>query len=154
MTLSIYMANLFEDEDSNKLLESVPMDQVTTVPHDLSGTLTCTKFSGKTKSFGFCFETVQILKQVIEAYEHFYRCRTSTNGIPDMPNILMLLLEACDINKIDFSEKGPLGKKGAIYKKMVEDYKAKATAVKVNPELKYDPKKLNPFYSTLRAPGS
>lgn len=152
MTLSIYMANLFESEDSNKLVESIPMDQITTVPTGLSGTLTCLKFSGKTKSFGFCYETVDILKQVIEAFEYFHRCRT--NGIPDVPNVLKILLEACDVNKIDFSEKGPLGKQGPIYKKMVEDYKSKLTAIKVNPELKYDPKKLNPFYSTLRAPGS
>ena len=152
MTLSIYMANLFEDEDSNKLLESVPLDQITVFPTALSGTLTCTQFSGKTKSFAFCYETVDILKQVIEAYEYFYRCRT--NGMPDVPNILKLLLEACDISKIDFSDKGPLGKQGPIYKKMVADYKEKLTAIKVNPELKYDPKKLNPYYSTLKAPGS
>ena len=152
MTLSIYMANLFETPDSNKLVESVSLDKMTNIPTALPGTLTRTQFSGKNKSFGFCYETVNILKQVIEAYEYFYRCRKDGTG--ESPNILKLLLEACDVNKIDFSEKGPLGKQGPIYKKMVDAYKSKSTAVKVNPELKYDSKKLNPIYSTLRAPGS
>jgi len=146
------MANLFDEEDSNKLNESIPMDQITAAPISLTGTLTCTRFTGKTKSFGFCYDTVEILLQVIEAYQYFWRCRKY--GMPDVPNLFNLLTLACDISKIDFSETGPLGKQGPMYKKLLEDAKEKHTAIKVNPDLKYDPKKLNPYYTTLRAPGS
>lgn len=150
MTLSIYMANVFEDENANKLLESVPLDQITYYPNELSGTLSCTKFTGKTRSFGFCFDTAEILDQVIEAYEFFRVCREGT----PTPNILKLLLEACDMSKIDFSEKGPLGKDGLKYKKMVEDYKAKNDLNKTPPELKYNPDKINKYYNTKKAPGT
>jgi len=149
MTLSLYMANLFESEDSNKLIESIMFDKVTLPPFVLTGRTTCTKFATQTRSFGFCYETTEILDQVIEAYEYFQKCREGT----PTPNLLKLLLESCDIKKIDFSEKGPFGKEGMKYKQMVENYKAKKDLYKTPSEFKYNKKKFNPFYSIKKAPG-
>lgn len=154
MTLSIYMANLFDSEDSNKLIESISLDQVKSLPPTLPGTSTCTLFSSGTKSFGFCFDTVEVLKQIVDAFEYFHKCRKNGYGFDGDIDILKLLIQACDVSKIDFSEKGPLGKKGPTYKKLLEDYKNKNTSIKVDEKFKYDPKKLNPFYSTLKAPGT
>jgi hypothetical protein len=150
MTLSIYMANLFETEKSDRLIESLPLDQITTIPSLLTGTTSCLQFSTKTKNFGFCYDTADILKQVIKAYEYFRKCR---KGNPDLP-FLNMLLEACDISKIDFSENGPFGKQGPIYKKMIDENKKQNKSDRVDPELQYDPKKINPYYSILKAPGS
>ncbi len=158
MTMSIYMLNLFEVQDSSKLVESIPMYQISTIPSPLQGALSCTQFQGTTKSFGFCYDTKEVLGQIIKAFKSFSNCMKG--GPPDRDDklkIILMLLEFCDISKIDFSEKGPFGTEGIIYKRMIDDHKAKYSNKKFeffSPELKYDSKKINPYYSTTKAPGS
>lgn len=145
MTLSIYMANLFLTKDSNKLIESIPMDQVTQLPSKLPGAPSCTTYQTRFKSFAFCYETEQILDQVIEAYKEFFRCR---KGIRP-PSVPTVLVEACDLGKIDFSENGPFGKQGPIYKSMIDEHKNSADGKGKSPN-----GKVNPYYNLNRVPGS
>lgn len=152
MTLSIYMANLFLTRDSGKLVESIPMDQVTTIPSKLPGAPTCTQFQTRYKSFAFCYETEEILAQVIQAYKDFFRCRLGERGSPPAANII----QACDLKKLDLTENGPFGNQGPIIKSMVEEYR------KSHPELgnyslfdgSFNKESINPYYNTNKVPGS
>lgn len=147
MTLSIYMANLFLTKDSNKLVESIPMDQVTMLPAKMPGAPTCTTYSTRFKSFAFCYESEEILEQVIEAYKEFFRCRRGPR--PPVPNVLV---EACDIKKIDFSENGPFGKQGPIYKSMIDEQKLSGGNGGEGSAFSKD--KINPYYDIRKVPGS
>lgn len=147
------MANLFETDDSSKLIESIDLENMKDMPTPLEGAKTCTKFTTGSKSFGFCFANEEILKQVIVAYEYLHKCRSGDpNGTGDM---LKLLLESCNLDKIDFGNKGPLGKMGPVYSKMIENYKKTHKKLNaVDPELKYDPKKISSYYSVYNVPGT
>lgn len=141
------MANLFLTKDSNKLMESIPMDQVTMMPAKMPGAPTCTTYQTRFKSFAFCYETEEILDQVIEAYKEFFRCRRGQR--PSVPNVL---IQACDIKKIDFSENGPFGKQGPIYKSMIDEQNMSAGDSKTGSGFSKD--KVNPYYNINRVPGS
>jgi len=146
MTLSIYMANLFLTKDSNKLIESIPMDQITMVPAKMPGAPTCTMYQTRFKSFAFCYESEEILDQVIEAYMEFFRCRRGP--IPSVPKVL---IQACDIKKIDFSENGPFGKQGPIYKSMIDEQSMTSGD---NGGSGFSKDKINPYYNMKKVPGS
>lgn len=151
MTLSIYMANLFLAKDSNKLVESIPMDQVTTIPSKLPGAPTCTEFQTRYKSFAFCYETEEILNQVIQAYKDFFKCRLGKRDSPPVN-----VIQACDLKKLDLTDQGPFGKQGPILKSMIEQYQ------KTHPEVgdlavtggKFNKDSINPYYSSSKVPGS
>lgn len=151
MTLSIYMANLFDAKNPDKLAMSIHFDEIVEMPRILTGTTKCIKFAGKSNQFGFCYDSVTVATQIITAYRKFYEC--SRGG--DLP-LIDVLLEACDISKIDFTEKGPFGKDGPRYLKKIQE-KNKITAYgygKVDKALIYDPMKLNKYYSLTQAPGT
>jgi hypothetical protein len=150
MTLSIYMANLFEAQNPDKLVMSIHSESMQTLPHILLGTTTCVKWADKTNQFGFCYETKEVAEQIIAAYMKFYEC--ARGG--DLP-LIDVLLEACDISKIDFTEKGPFGKDGPKYlKKIQEKTENRPRYRKVDKSLQYDPMNLNKYYSLTQAPGT
>jgi hypothetical protein len=145
MTLSIYMANLFLTKDSNKLIESIPMDQMTTIPSPIPGAPGCTTFSSRFKSWAFCYESEAILGQVIEAYKEFMTCRKGNRPSP----IAAVLGQHCNVDKLDFSETGPFGKQGPVYKSIIEEQRRQE-------ELKrpFNSKTVNPYYNIAKVPGS
>jgi len=147
MTLSIYMANLFLSKDSNKLIESIPMDQITVMPSRMPGAPTCAQYQTRFKSFAFCYETEEILDQVIEAYHEFFSCRKKVGAKP----VSKVLVEACDLSKIDFSENGPFGKQGPIYKSMIDEHQQSEGSNESSP---FSKDKLNPYYNPNKVPGS
>jgi len=151
MTLSIYMANLFDAQNPDKLIMSIHTAELLQMPNILTGTTKCIKWAGKLNQFGFCYDSKVVAEQVITAYRKFYEC--SKGG--DLP-LINVLLEACDISKIDFTEKGPFGKDGPKYLAKIQE-KNKITAYgygKVDKALQYDPLKLNKYYSLTQAPGT
>lgn len=152
MTLSIYMANLFNAENPDKLVSSVHIQELHILPTILQGTKSCIKWGKGSNQFGFCYESTEIAEQIIEASRKFYEC---TKG-GDLP-LIDVLIESCDISKIDFTEKGPFGKDGPKYlKKILEKKKAKETSSFgiVDKSFIYNPMKLNAYYSLTQAPGS
>lgn len=151
MTMSIYMVNLFDAQNPDKLKVSIPFDEIAQVPNVLTGTTKCIKYQGKSNQFGFCYETREVTFQIIEAYRKFYECKRGG----DLP-LIDVILEHCEWDKIDFSENGPFGKDGPKY---LAKLKAKM-AIKsyghghVDKSLVYDPMKLNKYYSLTQAPGT
>lgn len=143
------MANLFLSKDSNKLVESIPMDQVTMMPAKMPGAPTCTTYQTRFKSFAFCYESEEILDQVIEAYKEFFRCRKGHRTDPGKQ-----FVQACDVNKIDFSENGPFGKQGPIYKAMIDEQKMAGAAGNSTASSGFSKDKINPYYNIHRVPGS
>jgi hypothetical protein len=152
MTLSIYMANLFDDQNPDKLSTSIYFNEIQEVPRILVGTTKCIKFAGKSSQFGFCFETIDIAVQIINAYTKFYQCTKNEGSLP----LIDTLLESCDISKIDFTEKGPFGLDGPKYlAKIQEKNKNKSFGYgNVDKSLIYNPLNLNKYYSLSRAPGT
>lgn len=151
MTLSIYMANLFSARNPDKLQMSIHFDELVQVPAILAGTPKCIKWMGKNNQWGFCYESAAVAHQIVLAYQKFYEC---TKG-GDLP-LIDVLLEACDLSKIDFSEKGPFGKDGPRYWAKIQAKQAiKSYGYgKVDKALIYDPMKLNKYYSLTQAPGT
>jgi hypothetical protein len=151
LTLSIYMVNLFDGQNPDKLAASINFNEIKEVPRILVGTTKCIKFAGASTQFGFCFNTVDIANQIVTAYNKFYQCEKG-GSLP----LIDTLLQACDISKIDFTEKGPFGLDGPKYlQKIQEKNKVKSYGYgNVDKSLVYDPKALNKYYSLTRAPGT
>ena len=80
MTLSIYMANLFEAQNPDKLVMSIPTEEILQMPNLLTGATKCIKWGGKTNQFGFCYETKEVAEQIITAYRKFYECSKGGGG--------------------------------------------------------------------------
>ena len=78
-TMSIYMVNLFEAKDSNKLVESITMDKLTNIPSKLAGAPGCIDFRGSTKRIAVCVGSQDTVDQLIQAYMDFMRCRMGDN---------------------------------------------------------------------------
>jgi hypothetical protein len=136
MTMSIYMLNFFTEKDSNKLLESIPMNQITSLPTPVKGAPGCTMWTTKTKSFPFCYESPEILKQVEEAYKKFLNCKN-----PEENRKGHMLLKACDVKKLDLSEDGPFGSQGPVIEGIIQSLDPDAGKKKI-PNLK----SINPYY--------
>jgi hypothetical protein len=147
MTMSIYMVNFFLMKDANKLLESYPMNDITAIPSALPGAPGCTMWQTKTKSFPFCYESVEILDQVIQAYYKFLNCRK-----PSGPKIAYAFKNACDLTKMDLSTDGPFGEQGPMYKEIIDAMDPDAGKKK-----KEDLTGINPYYvhdDVARIPGN
>lgn len=139
MTMSIYMMNFFLKKDPNKLVESFQMYEITQIPSQLPGAPGCTMWMTKTKSFPFCYDSQETLDEVIEAYYAFLQCRRGPRGLL----IAAALLKACDISKLDLSERGPFGPQGPVYRKFIESLDPNAFKKKTK---KINLDGINPYY--------
>jgi len=150
MTMSLYMTNFFLKIDPNKLVESYPLEQINNVPAPLPGAPGCTMWTTKKRSFPFCYDSPDIMDQVIEAYFAFMGCRRGPQG----PLIAAMLLKACDPSKLDLGMNGPFGRKGPMYKEMMRamdpDFDKPKKGKKELPDI-------NPYYiydDRVNVPGS
>jgi len=148
MTMSIYMMNFFLKKDPNKLVESFNMYEITQIPSEMPGAPGCTMWMTKTRSFPFCYNTPEILEQVIDAYYAFMNCRKGPQG----PRLAGALLKACDISKLDLTSAGPFGLQGPMYAQMI--YAMDPSKRKKKPVNLDD---INPYYiyeEKVHVPGS
>jgi hypothetical protein len=74
LTMSIYMINLFEQKDSNKLIESISMNKLRNIPSPLTGAPGCINFKGSSKKIGICVENNTLVQELIKANEDFKKC--------------------------------------------------------------------------------
>jgi hypothetical protein len=152
MTMSIYTVNLFSAQNPDKLLMSLHFEELLMMPTILAGTPTCLNFSGKRQRFGFCLDTKELAEEVVEAARKLLECKKS-GGL----TLIDMLLESCDLSKIDMTENGPFGKDGPKYlEKVLEKKKLMDPGYgKVNKTaLIYDRKNLNNYYSLIKPPGT
>lgn len=148
MTMSVYMVNFFLKKNPNMLVESFPMEQISAIPSQLPGAPGCTMWMTKTRSFPYCYESQEILEQVIEAYYAFLNCRRGPQG----PRIAAMLLKACDISKLDLTKSGPFGEQGPMYAKIIRSMDPNAGKKK-----KVNLDDINPYYiyeDKVHVPGS
>jgi hypothetical protein len=94
-TMSVYMVNLFESKDSNKLLESITLDKLTNVPTQIVGAPNCLDFKGTNgKRMGICFSNEVEVKNIIYGFKDFMKCRLGDNlkdlSMDDMDRVLKL----------------------------------------------------------------
>jgi hypothetical protein len=149
MTMSIYMVNFFLKKNPDKLLESFPMDQITTAPSQLPGAPGCTMWITKYRSFPYCYASEEILEQVIQAYYDFMNCRKGPQG----PRVAGALLKACDISKLDLTVNGPFGAQGPAYQQII--FAMDPSQNKKKKTVNLDD--INPYYindSKVQVPGS
>ena len=93
-TMSIYMINIFQAKDSNKLIDSLTMDKLVNTPYDLPGAPNCMNFEGKTKGIAICVQSPDIVFQLKQAYEEFLRCRKGLK--PLTPEEILRLMKECE----------------------------------------------------------
>jgi hypothetical protein len=79
MTMSIYMVNLFDSKDPNKLLDSITFDKLSSQPQHLIGSPGCVTFQSQHVQFGVCLNSKDEAEEIIQAYEDFMRCRMGDN---------------------------------------------------------------------------
>jgi hypothetical protein len=75
-SLSVYVANLFDTERPDRLLESMTLDKIQYIPHFLTGAKNCLDFLSRDNArMGVCFDNKEQAESAIQAYDSFSRCR-------------------------------------------------------------------------------
>ncbi len=143
-TMSVYMVNLFEAKDSNKLLESITLDKITTVPRTLAGAPGCIDFLSGNKRIAVCLKGDELVQQVIQAYQSFLRCRMGDNlkvmSMQEMMKVVMM--SACGAKNL--TNPGVTALPGANSTILPSIGKS------AQPSLA----NINPYYADLKVPGS
>jgi hypothetical protein len=157
LTMSIYMVNLFEVKDSNKLVESITLDKMTNLPVPLAGAPGCIDFVGSDKRIAVCLEEEESVTELIQAYQDFLRCRMGDNlkqlGWNDIRNII---LSSCMGQKTTFNTTAFLAA-GGNFTMTAGGVKLKLPEGGNLPSLSQTPHNntnINPYYASLKVPGS
>jgi hypothetical protein len=74
-TMSIYLANIFQSKDSNKLINSITMDRMIQPPSLIPGAPGCVRFDSDKKNIAICVQSQEIAIQLIQAFRDFQNCR-------------------------------------------------------------------------------
>jgi hypothetical protein len=80
-TLSMYLINVFEEKNADKLVDSLSMDKITTLPYVIQGAPKCVNFQGvaqnkTSKNIAMCFDNEEFTGQIIEVYKDLLTCRS------------------------------------------------------------------------------
>lgn len=148
-TMSIYMINVFESQDSNKLLQSIPLDKITNMPTHLTGAPGCIDFQAEDNRISICVKTDELVDQLIEAYMAFSRCRKGDNL--DWRS-MMKILQECMLghNNMNSTMINSLG-----FQNMTSTSTSHLpTMSSFNSAKKNGQVDINPYYSDLKVPGS
>ncbi len=78
-TMSVYMVNVFSSEEPDKLIESITLDRLVSVPGHLQGAPNCINFQAATKRLAVCFDSAETVNQLLKAYKDYLRCRMGDN---------------------------------------------------------------------------
>ena len=80
-TMNMYIVNQFSSRTADNLLKSIYMESISEVPTVFQGSKTCLKFIDGTyqTKFGMCLSDEEEVKEVIQAYDNFMRCRIGDN---------------------------------------------------------------------------
>jgi len=76
-TISAYLINMFESKDNNKLLESINLAHIKTIPSVLQGSKTCLSFQDgySFRNISLCLDNESTLQNIQKAYSNFMNCR-------------------------------------------------------------------------------
>lgn len=145
-TMSIYMVNLFEAKDSNKLVESITMDKLNNVPRALAGAPGCIDFRGDTKRIAVCLDSPDMVDQLIQAYMDFMRCRMGDNlkqlSWEEMMKHIMSHCKGQNVTTSNFTAGGNMTLSGFGALPSLGGSSAKPSGA------------INPYYADLKVPGS
>jgi hypothetical protein len=166
LTMSVYMVNLFEARDSNKLVESITLDKMTQMPQVLAGAPGCIDFIGGDKRIATCFEEPETVNELIQAYQDFLRCRMGDNlkqlSWNDIRNIIMTscMGQKTAFNAESFLAAGgnyTLGANSNLKFPSLTNMPTGSSSMPYGSSSKpYGSSRMpvNPYYSTLKVPGS
>lgn len=100
-TMSAYMVNLFESKDSNKLLDSVAMSHMKTMPYILQGSKNCLYFQDSVtlRKISMCIEDANMLEEIQTAFMTLFNCRNGGRMPPPDRNVEKLLKVLCEMPK-------------------------------------------------------
>jgi len=104
-TINAYMVNMFESQDSNKLLESINISHIKEVPGELLGAINCYLFTDTIngRSIEMCFKTRRELDDIVMAYKKLMECRFGKEVEEYDPTIVNKIL-ALGCNGIQVTE--------------------------------------------------
>ncbi len=164
-TLSIYLANIFQGKDVNKLVESITLDKMTGAPIHIPGAPGCLDYSAEGKNILVCFASKDIADQLVKASFDFHNCRKGR--IPVTPKDVTEMLSACQ--RITIPASGPAGPAGPTPNPQsnagpnsnsppsiisaVNGGNSVLNAVD-NPAQNNPKMQISPYYSSLKVPGS
>lgn len=145
------MVNLFEAKDSNKLVESITMDKLTSIPSALAGAPGCIDFRGSTKRISVCVDNQDMVDQLIQAYMDFMRCRMGDNlkklSWEEMMRIIMSKCKGFETNSTLYNiSSGNMTVAGS---GNLPSLAGSGSSPKPSTTLN-----INPYYADLRVPGS
>lgn len=105
-TMSIYLANIFQAKDVNKLVDSITMERMVQAPTHIAGAPGCLDFAADGKNLAVCLPSKEIADQLVKAYYDFHNCRKGKK--PLTPEDIIKMLEACQM-KMGLSNKSNMG---------------------------------------------
>lgn len=105
-TMSIYLANIFQAKDVNKLVDSITMERMVQAPTPIPGAPGCLDFAADGKNLAVCVSSKEIADQLIKAYYDFHNCRKGKK--PLTPEDIIKMLEECQM-KMGLSNKPNMG---------------------------------------------
>jgi hypothetical protein len=91
-TMTIYIANIFQSKDINKLVDSITMDRMVQPPTHIPGAPGCLNFAADSRNIAFCVKDMNIANQLVQAYFDFHNCREGKRPLT-AKDIMRLLME-------------------------------------------------------------
>jgi hypothetical protein len=74
-TFSMYLINVFQEKNADKLIDSLGMDKINTLPYVMQGAPTCVNFPGDKKNIAMCFDKEEYTGEIIQVYKDLLDCR-------------------------------------------------------------------------------
>jgi hypothetical protein len=140
------MVNLFTSKDSNKLIESITIDRLTTVPKLLGGAPGCVDFQASNKRISVCVKGKEQAEEIIDAFRSFMRCRMGDNLRPLTTQQMWKILADCRAGKVNTTAvMAKFGNSTA----GTYNYTLPGQNASLGNSSKY-----NPYYADMKVPGS
>jgi hypothetical protein len=138
--IDIYVVNMFDSKNTEKLIESVEQSSLSKLPDFIEGTRTCLdiQVSNEHKRFPICLESQEIMKQIQQVFLDFWRCRKGD----DLNNISSI----CKLKKRPMTSNNSTNSQNSIINKLKNNQKSIW-----NDQILTN---INPFYSPVDVPGS
>jgi hypothetical protein len=138
--IGIYVVNMFDSKNTDKLIESVEQSHLTKLPDFIEGSGTCLDImmSNEHKRFPICLESEEIMKQIQQVFFDFMRCRKGDDLKNDITSI-------CKLNR-KMKKKNSTSQLNSI----INQLKSRETPILNEEKIS----KINPFYSPVDVPGS
>lgn len=95
-TMSAYLINMFDKNDTNTLIHSINIGHIKVVPDVLPGSSTCIDYADDASGnhIQMCLPDLLIVQQIKDAYDQFMKCRMGGSMQEFNPLVINNVLQA------------------------------------------------------------